>query len=173
MDALIPINQPAPLFELPDLEGRIHALRDYRGRIVILNFWSAECPWVERADQALQPLLREWGEQVVYLPIAANPNESLEEIQQAARQRGLGVVLLDPEQRAVEAYGAQTTPHFFVIDGTGVLRYQGALDDITFRQRAPRQAYLANAVAAILVGELPRYAQTNPYGCAIVAKTAL
>ena len=43
----------APDFTLPDLDGAPHALSNYRGQVVIVNFWSAECPWAERADSLL------------------------------------------------------------------------------------------------------------------------
>ena len=57
------LNQPAPDFELPDLQGNPHKLSDYRGKIVIVNFWSAECPHSERTDRYLVSLLEqmEWG----------------------------------------------------------------------------------------------------------------
>ena len=42
---------PAPDFTLPDLNSDHHSLSDFFGRIVVLNFWSAECPWSSRADQ--------------------------------------------------------------------------------------------------------------------------
>ncbi|MBK7316728.1 redoxin domain-containing protein [Candidatus Villigracilis affinis] len=47
------INQSAPDFELPDLDGNLHRLSHYRGRIVIVNFWSCECPHSERTDKAI------------------------------------------------------------------------------------------------------------------------
>ena len=66
-----------PDFTLPDLDGTSHTLSDYRGRVVIVNFWSAECPWSERADnQFKQWLTGRWGERVVLLTVASNANES-------------------------------------------------------------------------------------------------
>jgi len=75
MDALTPNNQKAPDFTLNDLDGHPHRLADYQGRIVILNFWSAECPWAQAADQELAAHLAEWGEAVTLLPLASNANE--------------------------------------------------------------------------------------------------
>ena len=71
------LNQPAPDFELPDLQGKLHKLSDYRGQIVIVNFWSAECPHSERTDRSTMACLVKWGEEVVMLSIAANRNESI------------------------------------------------------------------------------------------------
>lgn len=44
MDTLIPNNQPAPDFTLMDMHGQPHTLSALAGKVVILNFWSAECP---------------------------------------------------------------------------------------------------------------------------------
>ena len=104
------------IFSLPDLEGTPHALSDYRGRVVVVNFWSAECPWAERADTQLKQWLAGWGDRVVLLTVASNVNETLELIAEAARQRGLAPVLLDSGCRVADAWGAQTTPHVFVVD---------------------------------------------------------
>ena len=56
MDPLIHTGQLAPAFTLSALDGRIYRLEEGRGRIIVLNFWSAECPWAERGDQELLPI---------------------------------------------------------------------------------------------------------------------
>lgn len=158
----------APDFTLPDLEGAPHTLSDYRARVVIVNFWSAECPWAERADSQLKQWLGGWGKRVVLLTVASNVNETPELIAGTARQRGLTPILLDSGCRVADAWGAQTTPHVFVVDESGILRYQGAVDDVTFRQREPKRFYLQEAVDALLAGRLPEVASTPAYGCTIV-----
>jgi len=168
MDALIENGKRAPAIELPDLYGNSHTLSDSLGKIVILNFWSVECPWSERVDHAILPLLEKWGAQVVYFTIASNANETEEQIRTTASQRGLPVVLVDSNQRAADAYGAQTTPHCFILDKAGIVRYQGAFDDVTFRQRTPTVPYVEAAVETLLRGEQPDPDQTSPYGCTIV-----
>ncbi len=164
----VQLNEPAPDFELPDLEGAPRRLSAYRGRIVVLNFWSCECPHAERVDQALAPLLTEWGADVALLALAANRNETLEALQNSAHERGLPVVLRDADCLVANLYEAQTTPHVFLIDREGVLRYRGAADDVTFRNRVPSRFYLAEAVNALRAGALPALAETPPLGCAIV-----
>jgi hypothetical protein len=89
------MNQPAPDFSLPDQTGRIHRLSDYHDKIVIVNFWSAECPWSERADKSLSALCDRFPGQVVMLPVASNVNETDEMINRAIHQRGIGFVLRD------------------------------------------------------------------------------
>ena len=168
MDSLIPTHQPAPVFSLPALDGAIHRLEDGRGRILVLNFWSAECPWVERTDREVLKYLPGWGERVLLWAIASNSNEPLELLERAASQHGLPLALHDAHHAVADLYHAQTTPHFFVIDAHGLLRYQGAPDDVTFRQREPSRFYLRQAVEALLAGGLPEPAETRAYGCSIV-----
>ena len=158
----------APDFTLRDLEGTPHALSKYRGRVVVVNFWSAECPWAERADSQLKQWLGGWGKRVVLLTVASNVNEAPELIAEVARQRGLAPVLLDSGCRVADAWGAQTTPHVFVVDESGILRYRGALDDVTFRQREPKRFYVKEAVEALLAGRQPEIATMPAYGCTIV-----
>ncbi len=155
---------PAPIFELEDLNDRCIALEDFLERTVLLNFWSAECPWVERADQALS----EWQDRIVLLSIASNANEPPDLLRQTAEKRGLPAVLLDPLQKVADLYGAETTPHLFLIDGGGILRYQGALDDVTFRKRTPTRSYISEAIQAVLSGGVVPLPETPTYGCTIV-----
>ena len=162
------LNQPAPEFELPDLQGVPHKLSDYRGRIVIVNFWSAECPHSERTDHYLVSLLGQWGGEVVMLSIAANRSESAQRMAEAAKTRGLPRVLIDAEHVVADLYEAMTTPHAFLIDLEGTLRYRGAVDNITFRQREATRFFLTEAVEALLHGRLPELTETPAYGCVIM-----
>jgi hypothetical protein len=132
------LGHPTPDFSLLDLSGQIHRLNDYRGWIVILNFWSAECPHAARVDREMGTYLREWGERVALLTVAANANESEAQVAAAAPQRGLGPVLLGSRSGVPDEYEAQTTPHLFVVDADGILRYRGAFDDVTFRSARRR-----------------------------------
>ncbi len=93
--------------------------------------------------------------------------KSRAQIEQAALERNLSP-LLDPDHRVADLYSARTTPHLFVIDPDGNLRYQGALDDVTFRKREPSRHYLREAVTAVLAGRQPDPDLTPAYGCIIV-----
>ena len=161
------INQSAPDFELPDLDGNLHRLSHYRGRIVIVNFWSCECPHSERTDKAIMAMLMQWRD-VVMLSIASNRSENAEALKKAANARRLPTVLLDANCRVADMFEAQTTPHVFVIDREGILRYRGSVDDFTFRNRIPTRFYLDLAVESLLNGQLPALAESPAYGCAIV-----
>ncbi|MBN2119346.1 MAG: redoxin domain-containing protein [Anaerolineales bacterium] len=162
------LNGPAPEFELPDLQGTLHRLSDARGKIVIVNFWSAECPHSERTDRYLVSLLEGWDGEVGMLSIAANRSESARMVAEAAETRRLPRVLLDAEQAVADLYKALTTPHVFLVDREGILRYRGAVDNITFRHREATRFFLQEAVEALLHGRLPELPETPAYGCVIV-----
>lgn len=168
MDSIINLDELAPDFTLSDLDDNLHTLSDRRGKIVIINFWSAECPWSLRADDALASVRQDWGENVLLWSIASNKNESLSDLKKAAAERGLQTVLLDSGNVVADLFEAVTTPHFFVIDEEGLLRYKGALDDVTFRQRTASKSYLLDAIAALLGGNHPDLAESAGYGCSIV-----
>jgi thiol-disulfide isomerase/thioredoxin len=167
MDTVARIGAPAPDFRLTDLEGRMHTPRRASGHILVLNFWSAECPHSVRLDQALTDLQAAWGGKVEVWCIAPNANEDLASIRAAAEARGVPVVLPDASQVAADRYGVMATPHLFVLDGEGILRYSGAPDDVTFRQRTPTRNYLSQAIEALLAGREPDPAQTRAFGCAV------
>jgi hypothetical protein len=86
----------------------------------------------------------------------------------AARRRKVPFVLRDADGSVADRYGAQTTPHVFLINRQGILRYRGAVDDVSFRQREPTRFYLREAVEALLAGRLPEVADVQPFGCTIV-----
>jgi len=162
------VGQPAPDFKLLDLQGEVHSLSGYHGRLVIVYFWSAECPSAARGDAQMAEWLPAMGNQVVVLPIASNANEEPELLARVAFERSLPFVLRDAGQRVADTYRAATTPHFFVITPKASLGYQGALDNVTFRQRTPTRFYLRDAVQALLSGKTPDPSETQPYGCTIV-----
>ena len=162
------LNAPAEDFALRDTEGRLHRLSDQRGRIVVVNFWSCECPHSERTDQLLVDLLSRWNGDVALISIASNRNEMPASIKGVSQSRGLPLVLLDPAHAVADLYQVQTTPDAFLIDREGILRYRGAVDDVTFKRRQPSRFYLQEATEAVLQGKLPAVAETPAYGCAIV-----
>ncbi len=100
--------------------------------------------------------------------IASNKSESVEALRTAAETRRLPMVLHDAHGAVADLFEAQTTPHVFVIDREGILRYRGSVDDVTFRQRTPTRFYLDLAVESLLEGHLPALTETPAYGCTIV-----
>jgi peroxiredoxin len=163
---VIEVGGPAPDFELPDLDGVPHRLSDQAGRVTVVHFWSASCPWTLRTDPDVLNAVRRHGADL--WSIAPNADETVEMLREAAEARGLSTVLRDGAQRVVDLYEAAATPHVFIVDRQGKLRYGGAVHDARFREPEPRRFYLAEALAAIARGEDPDPPTTHTYGCAIV-----
>lgn len=168
MDTVIKIGDQAPLFKLANLHGDLLVLEELGGQIVVLNFWSAECEWCQRVDQELLTYLAPWKEWAEVLWIASNASESRQMIDRVATERRLPTVFLDGDHMVADLYGVQTTPHFYVVDSTGKLAYQGAWNDITFRHRVATQVYVPRVIEALKLKRIPEVTQTPPYGCALV-----
>jgi peroxiredoxin len=168
MDPVISIGDKAPTFQLKDIKGQSHSLVEMLGKIMVLNFWSAECAWSERVDSEIIAYMTRWKDDVQVWWIAANANEAQGLIEKVAAERNLPTVLLDRQQTVTDWYGAQTTPHLFIVDKSGKLAYQGAWDDITFRQRVVTQRFVPQAIEALRRNLTPEVTQTAPYGCVLV-----
>jgi hypothetical protein len=112
--------------------------------------------------------VKKWKGEVKLLVIASNRNESVQSVEEAARKRSLSTVLIDAGHIVADLYEAATTPHMFVVDREGILRYRGAVDDVTFRHRQASRFFLVEAVEALLKNHPPEAAETTAYGCAIV-----
>jgi len=168
MDPIVQIGNLAPRFQLPGIKGENYSLADMVGWIIVLNFWSAECHWCERVDQELTTYLEAWNDTVKVWWIASNANEMPELVRKVVAERNIPTVLMDTQQQVANLYGAQTTPHFFVVDRQGRLAYQGAWDDITFRQRTATQVYIPKVIESLRNNLTVEITQTPPYGCVLV-----
>jgi hypothetical protein len=78
--------------------------------------------------------------------------------------------LLDSPGETGRAYGAKTTPHMYVIDPAGTLRYAGAIDSIPSADKddlASATQYVPQALADLKSGKPVRVATSQPYGCSV------
>jgi peroxiredoxin len=162
------IGEPVLDFELPDLHGKMHKLSNHRGRIVVINFWSCECPHSERTDGLLVEEIMKWKSDVELLAIASNRNESVQSVEEVTRKRSLPTVLIDAGHVVADLFEALTTPHVFVVGREGILRYRGAVDDVTFHHRQVSRFFLSEAIEALVNNRLPETAEMPAYGCAIL-----
>lgn len=165
---MIQLGRIMPAFVLHDIDGASHALEEVQDSILVLVFWSAECPWSRRADEYLAAWRRSWGARVVIWMIASNSNEDLSSLREAAAERELENVLIDSDQKLADELGAITTPHCFVLDEQHRLRYQGGIDDVAFGKPEASVFYLKDAVDALLSGDPVETAETPSFGCTIV-----
>jgi len=164
---------PAPDFSLPIIGGGgRQLLSDLRGHIVVVHFWSAECPWSRRADLVIVYRQAKWEKlNVRVLGVVSNANEPESEIRYEAELRRIKYPLVhDYAQDVAATYRVQMTPHFLVLDQRGVVRYTGALDDASASNRLPKTIHLDKAVNAVLAGQPPNPAVTRAYGSPIVRR---
>ncbi|MEO0326055.1 MAG: redoxin domain-containing protein [Myxococcota bacterium] len=166
------VGDSAPSFELRDSTGTVHRLADYRGKIVVLEWTSPECPFVRRHYGHDTDMVHTagalTGDDVVWLAIdSSHFNAPADSESWRARHSIPYPVLQDRDGAVGRRYGARTTPHMYVIDASGVLRYQGAIDsDPRGREDAPTN-YVRGAVEALRAGRPVPRAETAPYGCTV------
>ena len=167
------LNRLVPDFTLSMVDGGRLSLSDWRGFIVVIHFWSAECAWSRRADVLLVYRQLTWQTKGVRIVgLASNGNETENEIRYEMQNRHMNYpVVIDFDHRMADLYKAETTPHFFLLDRQGLARYVGALDDATAEARDARIYYLDKAVSALLNNRSPEPAFTPAYGCDIARQT--
>jgi thiol-disulfide isomerase/thioredoxin len=121
---------PAPALELPDLKGTQHRLADYRGKVVLVNFWATWCvpcrdemPSIERLRTALEGR--------PFAVLAVNLAEPEDRIRKFLDAVPLGFpVLLDRDAKATRAWQARALPTTYIVAPDGTVRYRhlGELD---------------------------------------------
>jgi peroxiredoxin len=174
------VGQPAPAFTLTDADGTSHSLADFKGKTVVLEWTNAECPFVKKHYDAGN-MQAQQGEAAAAGVVWLTVNSGAPGKQGAVDGAGAKAIiassggkqtayLLDPTGVAGQAYGAKTTPHMYVIDGEGVLRYAGAIDSNPSADPADIPAstqYVKAALADLAAGKPVAVANTQPYGCSV------
>lgn len=173
---MLEIGQTAPGFSLPGVDGETHRLsdllRDHRAVAVI--FSCNHCPYVRAWEGRMIDLQREYGPRGAAL-VAINPNDAtrypdddFHAMQQRAQAEGFNFrYLYDESQEVARAYGAERTPHVYLLDSAGVLRFRGAIDDNFEQPDAVQHAYLRDALDAVLADATPPVETTPAAGCTI------
>jgi peroxiredoxin len=178
------IEDAAPAFTLQNSQGEAVSLSDYKGKYVILEWTNHQCPYVVKhyGSDNMQSLQKKYtDEDVVWLSIISSaPGKqgyvSAEEANQLSADRNAAPthVLFDPEGEVGKMYAAKTTPHMYIIDPTGELRYAGAIDSIKSANPAdiPKAVnYVSASMNALNSGKSPEKTLTPPYGCSIKYKS--
>ena len=177
--AVVP-NTIAPDFKGTDSNGVQQSLSDYRGKFVVLEWANKGCPYDQKhyLSGSMENLQKEWtAKGVIWLSVISSAPGQQGYVTPAEENTYLKTmhaaptaVLLDPTSSIARIYEAKTTPHIFVIDPTGKLIYQGAIDDKpTTDQEDLRGArnYLNEALTAAMAGKPIAVASTRPYGCSV------
>jgi len=125
------VGARAPEFALPDLADSIVRLSDFLGQVVLLEFWSSGCSACVSALPYLESLQRSYGDRgLVILSVVTNSsNREAEGLLARSGYTGFVTVReIDPAAKPTMAlYGVARIPHAFLIDRTGVVRFNGHL----------------------------------------------
>ena len=169
----------APEFELPDLDGETRRLSDYAGggQIVVIEWYNPTCVYIVKYHEThstMRDLRARFGadQGVVWLAVNSGSVESgtADPALNKERAEAQGIahpILLDPDGEVGRLYGARVTPQFFVLDGDGVVRWVGPVDNDPSLRWLGRRTLLADALAALTAGSDPAPSPVQPFGCAV------
>ena len=174
------IDQPAPAFSVMGADGKTVTLDSLKGKTVVLEWTNHDCPYVKKHYgsgniPALQKDAAAKG--VVWLQVISSAPGQQGHVDGATalklnEQRGAAPAntLLDPSGQMGKAYGAQTSPHLFIINPQGQLVYKGGIDSIATAKMediAKAEPYVKVALTELAAGKKVSQPSTRPYGCSI------
>jgi peroxiredoxin len=173
------LGQAAPEFELTSYEGQAVRLSDYRGKVVVLEWFNPECPFVHYAydEGPMKAMIREArGQGVVWLGInSGGPGKqghgSVVNLKAKKDWQLQHAILVDQDGRVGRQYEAIKTPHMYVINRKGTLVYRGALDSSRGAKPDAEDTYsnyTRQAIAATLKdAPVPEPRATKAWGCSV------
>ncbi len=175
----ITTGEQAPEFELVDYTGNAVTLADFKGSIIVLEWFNNGCPFVKKhyKDGHMQALQKKFSEKgVVWLTINSTNSDHKDYLTSAKAMQvqkdwkiDNAKMLRDELGIVGEKYDAKTTPHMYIIDTTGKLVYQGAIDDEPGVWASPEEAnnYVAKALEEVLAGKPVTTGVSKAYGCSV------
>ena len=177
------VDRKAPEFSLLNQDNERVLLSQFKGKNVVLEWTNHECPFVKRHYETnnMQELQKNYTDQnVVWLSIVSSAPKKQgfinnKQAKELTVQRGAhpSHVLIDENGDVGRLYKAKTTPHMYVIDGSGMLRYNGAIDNLGMTgalfntDLSKAKNYVRLAMDALLGGSDVLEKETRPYGCSV------
>lgn len=172
------VGQPAPDFTLPDLDGNLVKLADHKGKTVVLEWFNPGCPFVQLAHSkgGLKGVpAQQMAKGVVWLAVNSGApgkqGAAKEENVKAKAEFGMSYpILVDEKGDVGRAYGAQRTPHMYIIDPQGTLVYAGAIDSTKGGEPEPGEQvtnYVDAALAELTAGKPISTKETEAFGCTV------
>lgn len=182
-DATALVGKAAPDFSLKDTAGKAWNLKDYKGKVVVLEWFNHGCPFVKKHYDSgnMQKLQKEYkGKGVVWVSVNSSAPGKQGYAEGAAhaalfkeKKAVPSVVLIDSDGTVGHLYGAKTTPDMYVIDKSGKLVYSGAIDSKNTFDASDipsSENYVKKALDELLGGKAVSTTNTKPYGCSVKYK---
>ncbi|MHC4424345.1 MAG: thioredoxin family protein, partial [Planctomycetota bacterium] len=162
-----------PGFTLKSFEGKDVSLSDYKGKIVVLEWFNDECPFVkyhyDPAHTMVELANKYKAKNVIWLAINSTSHTKPKQNKDFAARHNLPYPILDDKPGKVGwAYGATNTPHMFIIDAKGNIAYEGAIDNSPMGKTPEGEKptnYVDKALAELISGKAVSVPKTKPYGC--------
>jgi peroxiredoxin len=168
------VGDPAPSLELPDTSGTTHTLPGPGEAPATVVVWTCNhCPYALAWHDRIVQVARDYEERGVrFLAVNSNdaeryPRDSLEAMRERVDAEDWPFPYLhDSSQDAARSWNAQVTPHLYVLDSEPRIRYEGA-PDADHMDPGQEAAWLREALDAVLAGDEPARAASDPVGCSI------
>jgi len=173
------IGDIAADFKLPDIEGKMVSLKDYKdSKGFILIFTCNTCPYAKAYEARIIDLDKKYslnGFPVIAInpnDITKQPGDTMDEMKKRSREKGYTFPYLkDDNQEVAKAYGATKTPHVFVLNKEDenklIVEYIGAIDDNANDADDVSENYVEDAVDALINGKSPEIKEKRAIGCTI------
>jgi len=173
---MLPLGTQAPAFRLPDTNGTIVSLTDFKSANgLVIVFMCNHCPYVKHIRSGLAQLARDYqARNVKVVGISSNdvanyPQDSPAKMKVEAKEAGyIFPYLYDETQEVAKAYRAACTPDIYLFDSGQRLVYRGQFDSSRPGNNLPATGKdLRAAIDALLAGEPISTEQTPSIGCNI------
>ena len=169
----IAVGDKAPVFSLKNVDGNMVSLADYEGKGAIVVFTCNHCPFSVLYEDRIIEMQKKYAD--TYPVIAINPNspeaepeDGYEEMIVRAKEKEFNFpYLFDDGQKIYPQYGANRTPHVFLLDKAHNVRYIGAIDDSARDASGVKVNYVDDAINALNAGKDPEPNFTKAIGCTI------
>lgn len=173
---MLELGTAAPEFSLPDTEGNIVSLDNFKdAKALLVVFACNHCPYVIHIRDVMVAMIKEYQDQgLAAVTINSNdvanyPDDSPEKMRQEATTHGYTFpYLFDEDQSVAHAYKAACTPDLFLFDAKHKLVYRGQFDDSRPNKDIPVTGQdLRAAIDAVLNGQDAPNGQKPSMGCNI------
>jgi len=120
---LYPDEAATPALKLPDLQGRMHDLNDYKGQVVLVQFWATYCTPCRKEMPSMNKLMKKMGD-VPFKILAVDMGESRDEVTRFVKEvKPDFTILMDADGHTIGAWRVFAAPSNFIIDPKGKIRY--------------------------------------------------
>ena len=171
------VGDKAPAFKLKNVDGKMVSLSDYeQSKGLVVVFSCNHCPYVVKYEDRINDLSKKYAP-LGFPLVAINPNapkveaDSYEKMIERHREKSFTFpYLLDDTQAIAKKYGAEKTPHVYILERKGIdfiIRYIGGIDDSPGDPEKVTKSYAAEAIDALLAGKEVPVKQTKAIGCTI------